>query len=463
MSSTYSPQRRTALVLVGTGTAGAYHAGVLRALREAGVRIDLVAGRGVGAASALFAAVDAGPRLYEPGGLWLDERGIGRLYPWTTIWRALAAGLAISAVALLLPLLLLIAGGLAYPFVLVAHLLSPSTGAAIATRYAELVGLVVSPEVLASLVPRIATAGLVLLAVVLAAGLFSRTPAHAAARSRRDAWWWRAVRPPLDAGPAVAWVAKGFWQFVRGAAAIAQPPLPDLGQRYAELLDEGLGQPGYRELIVVVHDIDARRDLVFALLAGARRGAFGAAGPPERLAELIDLAGAGRGHTLDALAGALSVPLVTEPRPITFAVESHWRGETHRIADRPAAVLRLLEEVQAAGVEQVILVSGVPDVRVPHALRRVPVEPRARLGESIASAEAAAVRDAVSSGGSRFAALFEIRPPHNPVGPFDFSGTYDESSDRRHTVKELVARGYEDAYRQFVEPVVGASGDALGR
>ena len=37
----YSPHVRTALVLTGTGTAGAYHAGVLRALHEAGVKIDL--------------------------------------------------------------------------------------------------------------------------------------------------------------------------------------------------------------------------------------------------------------------------------------------------------------------------------------------------------------------------------------------------------------------------------------
>ena len=56
----YSTRLRTALVLTGTGTAGAYHAGVLRALHEAGVRIDLVAGRGIGAVGALFAAVDGG-------------------------------------------------------------------------------------------------------------------------------------------------------------------------------------------------------------------------------------------------------------------------------------------------------------------------------------------------------------------------------------------------------------------
>src|SRR4029077_18266442 len=54
----YSPQFRTALVLTGTGTAGAYPAGVLRALHEAGVKLDLVAGRGIGAVGALFSAVD---------------------------------------------------------------------------------------------------------------------------------------------------------------------------------------------------------------------------------------------------------------------------------------------------------------------------------------------------------------------------------------------------------------------
>jgi hypothetical protein len=30
-------------------------------------------------------------------------------------------------------------------------------------------------------------------------------------------------------------------------------------------------------------------------------------------------------------------------------------------------------------------------------------------------------------------------------------------------VGELVDRGYEDAYRQFVDPIVGASGDEMAR
>jgi len=54
----------------------------------------------------------------------------------------------------------------------------------------------------------------------------------------------------------------------------AQPALPDLGQRYAELLRENVGQPGYRELLVVAHDLDARSDIVFALLNERERQAF---------------------------------------------------------------------------------------------------------------------------------------------------------------------------------------------
>ena len=57
----YSPQRRTALVLTGTGTAGAYHAGVLRALHEAGVKLAIVAGRGVGLSLPVYVSFSRRP------------------------------------------------------------------------------------------------------------------------------------------------------------------------------------------------------------------------------------------------------------------------------------------------------------------------------------------------------------------------------------------------------------------
>ena len=57
--------------------------------------------------------------------------------------------------------------------------------------------------------------------------------------------------------------------------------------------------------------------------------------------------------------------------------------------------------------------------------------------------------------------IYTIRPVHNPIGPFDFRGGYDDRSGRPQPLGELMTRGYEDAYHQFVEPVVGASGERL--
>ena len=79
----YSPERRTALVLCGTGVHGAYHAGVLRALQEAGVKIDIMAGQGVGAASAALAAIDGATRLFDADGIWRVARTSRSLYGWT--------------------------------------------------------------------------------------------------------------------------------------------------------------------------------------------------------------------------------------------------------------------------------------------------------------------------------------------------------------------------------------------
>ena len=62
-----------------------------------------------------------------------------------------------------------------------------------------------------------------------------------------------------------------------------------------------------------------------------------------------------------------------------------------------------------------------------------------------------------------FDAIYVIQPAHNPIGPYDVGGAYDEASDRRQDLPELLERAYEDAYRQFIEPVVGASGEQLAR
>jgi hypothetical protein len=61
----------------------------------------------------------------------------------------------------------------------------------------------------------------------------------------------------------------------------------------------------------------------------------------------------------------------------------------------------------------------------------------------------------------RFQGSYVIRPSHNPVRPMDLDGAYDELSDRTESLDELMEHGYEDAYHQFIEPMLGASGDRL--
>jgi hypothetical protein len=147
---------------------------------------------------------------------------------------------------------------------------------------------------------------------------------------------------------------------------------------------------------------------------------------------------------------------------MTFAPESYWRGETHRVCDRPGSLSRLLDELADLGVEQAIIVAAAAEIEGPHALANARLDGRGRVGEYVQTSEVAAVRDGLQSASRRLKRIFMIRPGHNPLGPFDFDGEYDERSDRRQPLSELTARGYEDAYRQFIEPVVGASGEHVG-
>ncbi len=103
----YSTRLRTALVLAGSGTAGAYQAGVLRALHEAGIKIDLVAGRGAGVIGAMFAAMDGGARLWDDNGVW-RRPAAGRFYRWRRPLRVAGWALAAAGAILALPIALLV-------------------------------------------------------------------------------------------------------------------------------------------------------------------------------------------------------------------------------------------------------------------------------------------------------------------------------------------------------------------
>ena len=456
----YSPKYRTALVLTGTGTAGAYHAGVLRALAEAGVRIDLVAGHGAGAIGAFFTAIEGGPALWGQDGCW-RQKAVSGFYAWRPALRAFA-WVAAAALALVLVPLAGLAGGLvAYPASLLLSLLGLDAGRTLAESYAAVVRDAFAPGGLASWVPR---ASLLLAAAALAALAAAASRARVAGRRReRGTFWWRVFGAPIDGRAVISYWQTAMWRLMTGGARAPRLDPADVSRRYAELLTENLGQPGFRELLVLVHDLDTRRDLVMAALAEPyRRGFFGrrtpaSAASPERAGETLDLSGAERDHAMDVLAASLCLPVVAEPWPVTTRAGSYWRGETHRWCDRPGGVARLLEEVEAAGAEQVVVVSAATAGRDPHTLTDLRLDGRGRVGAWLASEAAASVRDALKTASPSFRCVLTICPDHHPLGPLDMVGTYDERSDRVQLLGESIDQGYADAYHQFIEPVVGAA------
>ena len=462
-AQTYSTRRRTALILTGTGTAGAYHAGVLRALHEAGIKIDLVAGRGIGVASALFAAIDGGSRLWENTGLWKGAAA-RRLYGWRPALRLAAYAGVAAFVLLCLPVALLAAAVLVGLAGTVATLIGLGNwGSRLTGAYTSWIDTLFAPDAIPTVIPRLVVFALLIGLAIVAGSALSGYLRHRVRRRSRPGAFWRILGPPLTADPLTARCVAELWSLIRGAAPLATPSRTELARKYVELLQENLGQPGFREVLLTVHDVDARRDIVFALLAQPQRGRFfsrpsGEAGA--RTLETFDLAGVSRDHVFDALAAALAVPLATEPHLVTFAAEGPWRGETHRLCDRPESLARVIEEAAAAGAEQLVIVAPSVSGAGPHELSGGRAELRGRVGEQLAAFEAASLRDALAMSGERFAAVFVIRPAHLPLMPLDFGGVYDERSDRTQTVGELADRGYEDAYRQFIEPVVGAGAEA---
>ena len=456
----YSPERPTAVILSGTGADGAYHAGVLKALDEAGVKVDLVAGRGIGAFAALLFAIDRAATLWEPRGFWhrvASSTAYGLRWPYRlTGWAlALAGGILVS------PLMLLVGALAVWPVAMGAGLLGLESSRGLAQWYAEVLVWAFLPDHVPTWVARL----ILLVAAGLAMALVTGATVAALRSPRRQQGnaAWRLLGAPVGSARFAALAVGTLWDLMRGGAAVARPGAADLSQRAAELLASSVNQPGHRDLLIAVHDLDGRRDLVFGSVAGepGKRLFPGPTGTASRRAEAFDLGSAARGALVDVLSGALTLPGVSEPHAMRFTGESVWRGEVHRLADRPASLSRLFEEAAAAGMEQAIVVTATPEPGGPHALEPPRVDPRGRVGEWLSGEEAAAVRDAVRYAQAHFHTVFVIRPAHNPVAPLDLRGADDRASDRRCTLQDLLERGYDDAHRLFIEPALGAAGDRV--
>ena len=458
----YSPERRTALLFTGTGADGAYHAGAMRALQEAGVKIDIVGGRGMGAVSAVLAAVDGSAQLWEDSGFWRSD-AVPELYRWRWPFRALRL-LGIGLIGVLaVPALVISAALFVYPAAMVLGMAGLQSGSRLVEGFVALLSAAFAPWALPSWLPRLALLLCTAALIVLGGGAWIarwRSPLY---RRSTGSWLWTLLGSPLDASKAIEQATETVWRLLKGSATIKTPEPEDLSRRYSELLTENLGQPGFRELLLVIHDLDAHRDLVFGLVRDPYRRALfpPPGGVSSRRAEAHDLSSGMQSFVADVLAASLSVPGVSDARLVEFAPDSYWRGEVHRLIDRPASFGRLLEEAAAAGAEQVVIVSATAEPPGPHELRPARLDGLGRVGEQMASAETASLTDAVRHLHHRFQGVYLIRPSHNPIRPFDLAGAYDERSDRVQPLEELMGRGYEDAYRQFIEPVLGASGERL--
>ena len=460
----YSPERRTALLLTGTGADGAYHAGALRALDEAGVKLDIVGGRGVGILSAILSAVDGGSQLWDANGFWRSP-AVHTMYQWRWPLRLLRIVGATLLAIFGIPAAILLVALLVYPLALVLGMAGLDAGATLMQGFNTQLGLAFSPAVLPTWIPRLAAivagVGLAILAVGAALTAW-RAPLR---RRSSGSHAWALLGSPIDVTGGMNRAIDTLWKMLKGGAALKTPEAADLSKRYAERLVENVGQPGSRELLLVVHDLDARRDMVFGFLREPYRKMLFP--PPsaatERRAEAHDLGAGPQSFAVDVMTAALCLPGVTDPRLVQFSPDSYWRGETHRLIDRPASIGRLLEEAAAAGAEQVLIISASPEPPGAHELRPSRRDGFGKLGEQLASAEAAALADAVRQLHHRFQGVYLVRPAHNPIRALDLTGAYDERSDRVQSIDELIQRGYEDAYRQFIEPVFGASGDRIAQ
>ena len=150
----YSPLRRTALVLTGTGTAGAYHAGVLRALHEAGVKIDIVAGRGIGVVGALFAAVDGAHRLWDDKGFWRAP-AVQSMYGWRPIPLVMMGALGLSLAIVAVPIATVALGLIVFPIDFALRLVGAGGASGLVNDYLGLAQAAFAPEMLPTWLPRL--------------------------------------------------------------------------------------------------------------------------------------------------------------------------------------------------------------------------------------------------------------------------------------------------------------------
>ena len=120
---------------------------MLRALHEAGVKIDIVAGRGVGVVGALFAAVDGAQRLWDEKGFWRAP-DVQSLYRWRAVPRAVAWALAASVAIVALPTAAVAVGLVVFPIDFLLKMVGAGGAAGLVGAYLRFADAAFAPDML---------------------------------------------------------------------------------------------------------------------------------------------------------------------------------------------------------------------------------------------------------------------------------------------------------------------------
>ena len=430
--SEFSTQRRTAAILLGEGTSAAYLAGVMSALKNAGVRVDIILGKGAGALVAVFSSIDAEERLHGDAGLLVGASGER---PWRLrLLYKLTLGCLLFALAVFLSPLLF---GLALPLQALGRLLFGGGETVLPG-----VGVAWLPALLDAAEPVYLRA--MVLPLVALCAIWAVWWLSSFARQRRAP----SLPEIYDLEPLAALVETKLWQAVRGALTGDRPKeRKDIGAAYQELLSGSFGQLGFREIVFYALDTDSGCEVSFALLKDRFFRKFSSNGSgraPRR--ETIDLAKDGGPLLFDALMAALSPVGLVPTVPIKLPLDTTFGGEVHRFAGSLLSGSSAVQDAVAAGAEQIIYVAGCAPSDRPggNAIERL-IEASVRRTLSDDLAEATRQNDLP---------VFLIRPDKQRLNPFEVTGRAQIGNERLN-LSALVAHGRRDALRLFVEPVLG--------
>lgn len=443
-STAYSPTRRTALVLIGEGTSGAYLAGAFKALDEAGVRFDMILGKGAGAVVAALGAIGSAEKLYGDRGVIasLTDRS-----PWRFRLPFAASGvcLALAFLVFIAPALISVLLLLSLPLLAAARIVAPDAVTALTARAQEQ-GVLWASEI-DPLYLRAMAFPLALLFAFLMVGWI--VPAFFRGSSGERGLVRILGEGLIELSPLARALERALWEAVRGASLEARPrSRRDIGTRYRDLLGESLGQSAFRELIFYALDQDTGQEVPFVLVKERCLTRLGSRGPAAGavVAEPVSLAGEDASSFFDALLASTTPAGLAPSVPVRLPTAGRHGGEVHRFCSSLLAGQSAVADAVAAGAEQVIYVSGAASM---------PQE-----GSGFERVAGAAVRQVLESD-LRWAererpglVFFLIRPERHKLGLYEFSGRALPGGERL-TMSALIAQGQRDAERLFIQPMVG--------